>query len=149
MSPATPDRPPDHFPATTPSASGLSVALAGLVARYPGTEPRVVLHAEPLGDLDAAVAAAAYGIAGEAVANAVRHAGAEVCDVSVRLAGHSLVLEVSDDGAGLPQPVVPGGGTRSMRAQAHDHGGRLEVLPCAGGGTVVRAVLPLPAAEPA
>ncbi|WP_122817026.1 sensor histidine kinase [Nocardioides pantholopis] len=146
MSPATPNRPPDPVPATAGSEPDLTAALAELVGRYVGAEPRVVLHAEPLGRLDPAVAAAAYDIAGEAVANAVRHAGAEVCDVSVRLTGDSLVVEVSDDGAGLPQPAVAGGGTRTMQAHALDRGGRLEVLPCAGGGTVVRAVLPLPPA---
>ena len=50
--------------------------------------------------LPAAVEAAAYRVAQEALTNVVRHAGASRCRVAGSLSDDALVLEVSDDGHG-------------------------------------------------
>ena len=86
-----------------------------------------------------------YRVAQEALTNAVRHGQAR----SVRLVLHRaeadrLVLDVDDDGRGLPEDAADGGGMglRTMRARARRHGGALSVEPRGGGGTRVRLTLP-------
>ena len=96
----------------------------------------------PLPRLDAAVEAAAYRIALEAMTNVVRHAGARNC--RVRLAGNgALVVEVADDGAGFAAGRGAGVGMTSMRERCAELGGSLTVERTADGWTKVRAVLPV------
>jgi signal transduction histidine kinase len=92
--------------------------------------------------LPAAVEVAAYRIATEAMTNVARHAEAQHCLVRLSLNG-SLLLEVEDDGAGLPAAYRLGVGLRSMRERAAELGGTCSVAARAGGGTVVRAQLPV------
>ena len=102
----------------------------------------VVEVASGLPRLDAAVEAAAYRIALEAMTNVVRHAGARHC--RVRLAGNgALVVEVSDDGAGFAAGRGAGVGMTSMRERCAELGGSLTVERTADGWTKVRAVLPV------
>jgi len=123
---------------------GLAAALSELAHRYDGHGLAVEVEADRLDDLDPQLAAAAYGIASEAVTNVARHAGATRCWVSaLRHVDGYLVLTVEDDGRGVPDGATPGVGSRSMRERASEQGGRLEVGPREGGGTRVRATLPL------
>jgi two-component system, NarL family, sensor kinase len=92
--------------------------------------------------LPAAVEVAAFWIAVEAVHNAARHGGAAACRVHL-IRGADLVIEVADDGAGLPVPFRPGGGFLSMRERAEELGGRWSVGAAPGGGTQVLVTLPL------
>lgn len=79
-------------------------------------------------DLSPTVAAHAFRVVGEAVTNAVRHAGAELVRVRLDGAGGRLRAEVIDDGRGFPPDVRPGSnGLRSMRARAAMLGGQLEI----------------------
>ena len=85
-------------------------------------------------------------IANEALHNAVRHAGA--AHVSVRLAAENgtLVLDVSDDGAGFdpqrPELRARHLGLTSMEERARELGGQLEIVSQPGRGTTVRLTLP-------
>ncbi|MGH8203688.1 MAG: sensor histidine kinase, partial [Steroidobacteraceae bacterium] len=92
-----------------------------------------------------ATEAAAYHIAVEALANAHRHSSGKHAHVgiSVDAGGSSLVVEISDDGQGISGPPKEGVGLRSMKDRATRVGGALEVSNRPGGGTVVRAQLPL------
>lgn len=103
---------------------------------------------DSLPTLPAAIEAAAYRIASEAMANAARHAGAVTCRVTVRVAD-GLSIEVADDGAGLPDRMHAGVGILGMRERAAEIDGTVEIAAGADGGTVVRARLPLllPVAE--
>jgi len=92
--------------------------------------------------LPAAVEVAAYRIALEAITNAVRHAGAHSCRVDISQNG-GLVVEVADDGGGLPSEYRPGIGITSMRERAEELGGSFDVETPLDGGTRVRALLPL------
>lgn len=98
---------------------------------------------ESLPALPAAVEVAALRIALEAATNAVRHASAGRCAVRLAVEGRALTVQVEDDGSGLPAQPVPGVGLASMRERAEELGGRCEIAIRAGGGTRVRAVLPL------
>lgn len=102
-----------------------------------------------LPELPAAVEVAAYRIAIEAMTNVARHARARRCRVRLTAtaepdADHpSLVVEVVDDGRGLPTRVRPGIGLASMRERAAEVGGTCVVERTAGRGTRVFARLPL------
>ena len=98
---------------------------------------------ERLPGLPAAVEVAAYLIATEALTNVVRHAHARTCTLRLACNG-ALELEVRDDGRGLPDQPRAGVGLTSMRERAAELGGTCTVEAVAGGGTLVRAHLPLP-----
>jgi signal transduction histidine kinase len=96
--------------------------------------------------LPAAVEIAAYRIVLEAVTNVTRHAGADSCLVTLAL-GEDLVVDVTDDGAGLV-PGREGLGLPSMRERAEQLGGSFHVgRHPHGRGTVVTAALPLSTAR--
>lgn len=88
-------------------------------------------------------------IAQEALSNVVRHARASRARVRVRPHRQGLLLEVRDDGVGLPPApdgdagAGSGYGLRFMRERAEEIGGRLEIVAPRGGGTRVRVYVPL------
>lgn len=86
--------------------------------------------------LPAAVEVAAYRIVVEAVTNAVRHAGARHCDVSLACTPAGLAVTVSDDGAGFRPPGHHGHGLAIMRERAEELGGTVMVTGTAAGVTV-------------
>ncbi len=67
-----------------------------------------------------------YRIAQEAVTNVLRHAQARLVGLRLQATADSLVLEIEDDGVGLPEVRVPGVGSRSMRERAEALSGTLE-----------------------
>jgi two-component system, NarL family, sensor kinase len=74
--------------------------------------------------------------------NVVRHARAQQC--TIRLGGNgALEVEIVDDGDGIPDEPPTGVGLTSMRERAVELGGYCSVGPGPGGGTTVRARLPL------
>lgn len=126
-------------PAPLPDALG--PALQTLAGR---TRETVEVECAAEGDapgLDPAEATELYRIAQEAVQNAVRHAGAGRITLTLTETpgpgGPGFELVVRDDGRGLPDPLVPGLGLRTMRARAESIGAALEVRPAPGGGTEV------------
>ncbi|PLS82768.1 MAG: sensor histidine kinase, partial [Actinobacteria bacterium] len=109
---------------------------------------RVTVEApEPLPPLPAAVEVAAYRIACEAINNAARHARARSCRVRLALEGAperlGLVLEISDDGVGLPAERRPGVGLHSMRERAEELGGTCIIESPPEGGARVLVRLPV------
>jgi len=116
--------------------------LQGSTASGPATSIAVEGSPAPLPHLPAAVEVAAYRIAVEAVTNAVRHAAARTCRVRL-VADEHLVIEVVDDGHGLPKGITPGTGLESMEARAVELGGSLRIERRRGGGTRLEARLPI------
>ena len=100
---------------------------------------------DDLPPLPAAVEVACYRIAQEAITNVSRHAGARSCRLSLSVdeVRCALVLEVADDGSGMPEGRRAGVGMSSMRERAEELGGTLTVERNPGGGTRVLARLPL------
>ena len=124
---------------------GLTGALAELGRGFAG-DLQVEVEAPPdLPALPPPVELAAYRIAAEAMTNAVRHAMASRCTVSLRAGDAPGVLElrVDDDGVGVGAPVRHGFGLASMRRRSEELNGTFELLDQAGAGTHLVVRLPL------
>ena len=81
----------------------------------------------------------------EAVTNAVKHARAtEIC-VALRLADGALVLEISDDGCGLPTAALEptGNGLKNLRERMTAARGAVDIESAAGAGTRIRCTIPM------
>jgi len=86
--------------------------------------------------VSAALARDAVSVVREALSNVVRHARATRVDVLVVVDGRHLVIEVTDDGMGLPTGErVIGNGLANMRDRAIASGGTFRAGGCLGGGT--------------
>jgi signal transduction histidine kinase len=80
--------------------------------------------------------------------NVVRHASARRCVISLAIDGSGdLLVEVADDGSGIPPHPRGGVGLPSMRERAAELGGSCSIERSAAGGTRVRAVIPLKRGE--
>jgi signal transduction histidine kinase len=122
---------------------GLVGALRDQAARSAQGGLQVDVEAPaPVDPLPAAVEVAAYRIGVEALTNVVRHAQASNCTIQVRRE-RDLVIEISDDGRGLPRDLPRGIGLRSMRERAGELGGSCVIATRPEGGTRVAVHLPL------
>jgi len=99
-----------------------------------------------------------FAIYKEAVNNAVRHSGGTRAEISLRIAGDMLQLQIADNGRGFDleellhrsQPPASNGGNGLINIQRRgaDLGGRCEVITFPGGGTTVLLEIPLHRSEP-
>lgn len=126
---------------------GLEAALArhcGDVAERTGIE--VAVQVELAGrTLPPAVESTCYRVVQEGLTNVIRHAAAGLVTVRLQTADGRVMLEVRDDGQGLPPEVHHGAGRglRGIRERATLLGGELEVESEPGAGTALRMTLPL------
>lgn len=81
-----------------------------------------------------------YLIAKEALHNVVKHARATEVQVSLRLEGGLIILEIKDNGLGLPEESGQSGGygLGSMRERAKAIGGKLDIVSKPGKGVGVK-----------
>jgi signal transduction histidine kinase len=122
---------------------GLRGALKEVASRHARATVSVDLsRAEPWPPMSAATEVAVLHVVEEAVANAVRHGGATNVTVEVSVVADLLGVRVVDDGTGLPDGLVPGVGTESMRRRSEELGGRF-ALRRAEVGTEVEMEVPL------
>ena len=102
----------------------------------------------PLGDarLPTETETALYRIVQEALTNVLKHAAATRVLVRLSQSEKSVVLLVQDDGKGFEQESVRDGGLGlvGMRERVALLGGRLTVESSEGGGTLLKAEVPLP-----
>ena len=119
------------------TTGGLAAAIAELAAA--GTLP-VTVTIEG-GRLPVDVEATAYFVCAEALANASKHARAGRVTITGTSDGDALRLAIADDGVGGADPA--GSGLRGLRDRVAALGGTLDVDSPAGGGTTVRAVIPV------
>jgi signal transduction histidine kinase len=124
---------------------GLAGAVSALAARCPLP---VELRIGELGQVPAAVEAAAYFVVAESLTNVTKHSAAGHVDVQLERRGSELYLAVTDDGIGGARVneqsdlLGRGSGLNGMlhRVQAID--GHLELQSPIGGPTAVEVVLP-------
>jgi signal transduction histidine kinase len=118
---------------------GLREALTALAAR--STVP-TGLDVEPLESrLDAAVETAAYFVVAEALTNVAKHSHARSCAIGLRHGGGTLLVWVTDDGAG-GAALGKGHGLPGLDDRVRAAGGRLRVTSPDGGPTTITAELP-------
>jgi signal transduction histidine kinase len=127
---------------------GLLFALRELTMQFADAGMKVEMDVpERMPQLDAAIEVAVYRIAQEALTNVSRHAKASACRITMRIEGTAVLLQVSDNGCGLPIPLKPGIGIGSMRERAEELGGNCRISSAPGAGTIVSAQLPLDRGE--
>lgn len=128
-------------------SSGLAEALAELAARTSelGRLKCAFRCPSPVVIDDNLVAGHFFRIAQEAVNNAVKHAQAKTIIIRLRTNDAGLLLEISDDGKGMPATPNPdrGMGLQVMKHRAGVIGAQLEVRSQSGKGVTVTCALPV------
>ncbi|GAC1617615.1 MAG: hypothetical protein PVS2B2_09140 [Candidatus Acidiferrum sp.] len=106
----------------------------------------LTLHYEkphPAFGVETAAGVHIYRVLQEALNNVNRHSEANEAWVLLNFLPSALELKVEDHGKGfVPRKNQAGIGLVAMRERAELLGGKLEILPAAGGGTVVRLQVP-------
>ena len=95
--------------------------------------------------LDTGHALHLHRIVREAISNTIRHAQARHLRVRVRASAGELLLDLTDDGSGVPAAVLAGSGMRNMRTRAGELDGRIDWVPGTEGGAKVLLRMPLDA----
>ena len=116
---------------------GLDAAIRALAAH---TAVPVSVDVELTERPPAAVETAAYFVAAEGLANALKHAHASRIDIDVHEQGQTVVVRVLDDGRGGVSEA--GGGLHGLRQRVAALDGSLRIASPEGGPTVIEAVLP-------
>jgi signal transduction histidine kinase len=117
---------------------GLAVALESLAGRTPVP---VRIESALEGRLPPEIEAAAYFVACEGIANAVKHSRARTIRVNAKRHNGRLVIEVEDDGIGGAKENG-GTGLRGLVDRVEAHGGTLHIESEPGQGTRVIGELP-------
>ena len=128
-------------------SAGLGPALADLTARLPSEGLEVSLDiADPAG-YGEVVDQLLFRACQEALRNVEKHAGATHVGVLVRREGATVVLEVSDNGRGIPSERTPSAeghlGLQIVEDLVRDAGGSVRVAAGERVGTVVRVEVPI------
>jgi two-component system sensor histidine kinase UhpB len=131
---------------------GLARALEALADGWRADQPatEVILNVEAAIDqLDPTTSLTIYRLVQEGLTNAFRHARATRISAEVSLIERPAVqaqITVMDNGDGISSTPEDGFGLRGMRERVSALGGQLSIGPSLGGGTTLRATIPLVAA---
>lgn len=128
-----------------PGDSSLRADLRELIAGY-GTTLGFAPVAQFDGPLDTSLdddtQVQVLAVLREALSNVVRHARATSCQVQVLLLGGHLVVQVDDDGVGVPDAIQESG-IRNVRERATAIGGSVTLTPRRPRGTSLRWQVPV------
>src|SRR4029453_1796467 len=102
----------------------------------------VTTRSAVVGRLRPAVEVATYYVVAEGLTNIVKYACASQASVAVTTANDTVIIEVVDDGVGGADPRL-GSGLHGLNDRVEARGGRLEVASPPGGGTTLRAEIPI------
>ncbi|WP_337877761.1 sensor histidine kinase [Caldimonas sp.] len=97
-------------------------------------------------ELDRERSLAVFRLVQEALTNVQKHARASRVDLVLETRGDRLLLRLRDDGVGLDPAQtrkLKSHGLRGMKHRVDAFGGRFEIGPAAGGGTVLTVEIPL------
>jgi signal transduction histidine kinase len=120
---------------------GLAPAIDALAGRAPVAVRAAVGVKQRLSE---PVEAAAYFVVAEALTNVVKYAHASAVEVDVRRTGGEVLVEVADDGVGGVD-LAAGSGLRGLQDRLAAVDGVLDIDSPAGGGTRLRARIPVAA----
>jgi len=127
---------------------GLLEAIEARAARMP---VQVVIEADPAlrgVRYPPHIEAATWYVVAEALTNAVKHAGARQVVVGLAQPNGSLAVEVSDDGCGFDPAAPRGLGLAGLADRIAIVNGALTIDSACGGGTRLRAEVPLGPGQP-
>lgn len=127
---------------------GLVATLRHQLAELGSQAGLIVEFSHDIARPSRAIETVLYRVILEAVRNVIKHADASVLEVRLRQVHGYIVASVRDDGVGfdatVPSGKMHGGvGLLSMRKRTELANGRFDLLSRIGGGTLVRAQLPL------
>ncbi len=130
-------------------ADGLGNALGDLASAAESDTLTVTIDVSANGTLSGGSARLAYRVIREGLRNVTRHAQADHATVRVRHDGPEVVVQVEDDGVGLPAGGAPEGhiGLRLLADTIHDVGGTVRTTRAPAGGTLLEARFPVDAVE--
>ena len=135
-------RPPRSGPQETLD-DAVRTYLAAWSKRHSDIELSTELFAGP-SPLPDEITLTALRVVQESCTNIVRHALASKARIRLLRAGDSLTVEISDNGRGImPAAGQSGFGLTGMRERVAELNGHLDISSPAGGGTRIRARLPL------
>ncbi len=77
-----------------------------------------------------------YRVAQEAVANSLKHAGADRIGVTLSMDGTAATLEIRDNGVGFDKAARRGAGLRTIRERVESIGGTLDIAALPDGTTI-------------
>jgi PAS domain S-box-containing protein len=123
---------------------GLTAAVTSLAGRLP-IPVELDLPERRLPD---AIEASVYFFCAEALTNVVKHARAGSAWVQVAAADERCTVEVRDDGIGGARAQSESSGLVGLRDRIGALNGSMEIASPPGGGTVLRAWIPLPPDPP-
>jgi signal transduction histidine kinase len=86
-----------------------------------------------------------FRIAQEAFTNILKHSGAKSVDITLTTDGDTIVMQISDDGKGIPEDLLAAAGSHglaSMRHRVRALGGRLSVRSSGSVGTALLVQIP-------
>jgi signal transduction histidine kinase len=118
---------------------GLTPALQSIATRAPF---KVEINGVPHERLPAVIEAVIYYVVAETLTNSAKHAGASEAQVQLSTTGDTATVEIRDNGHGGAN-LSDGSGIRGLADRVEALGGRFELQSSVGGGTVVKAELPL------
>jgi signal transduction histidine kinase len=122
---------------------GLAAALRSQAGK--ATVP-VHVDADGVGRHSQEIEAALYFCTLEALQNVQKYAAASAVEVRLREDGGQVRVEITDDGCGFDVPkVTRGAGLTNMEDRLDALGGTLQIESTPGGGTTLRATVPMPA----
>ena len=121
------------------NARGLEPALQSLANRAPFP---VTIAGAPSNRLDEGIEAAVYYLVAETLTNAAKHANASEARIEMTHTNDQVVVTIADNGSGGAD-AAGGSGLRGLADRIEALGGQFELESPSGGGTLVRAALPL------
>jgi two-component system, NarL family, sensor histidine kinase UhpB len=125
--------------------SSIQKLLRGIRSQVPAID--VAFEIDPgLDAIDAVVSQTVYRVLQEGITNVLRHAQATEMRLRASLSDGKVVVEIYDNGVGMPANVVMGRGLTGMRERVRALGGTFE-LSGSDGRTCVRCSLPFAPAE--
>jgi signal transduction histidine kinase len=132
---------------------GLVASLEGLVAGWNGRSHGETRFAIRFDDgafetLPATISASLYRIVQEALTNAAKHAGATKVSLELAMRADEIALAIDDDGRSHDPATKSGMGLLGMRERVAALRGRLSFEAGPAGGSALRVVIPLAAANP-